>query len=57
MCLILPLRQDRLQYGYILLVQVLPWLHERLAELDIDDCEDMRKQVGLLNFKAFRPVH
>ncbi|KAG2120361.1 hypothetical protein BD769DRAFT_1671794 [Suillus cothurnatus] len=37
--------QDRLQYGYILLAQVLPWLHERLAELDIDDCEDMRKKL------------
>ncbi|KAG1884292.1 hypothetical protein F4604DRAFT_1919418 [Suillus subluteus] len=37
--------QDRLQYGYILLAQVLPWLHERLAELDINDCEDMKKKL------------
>ncbi|KAG2085142.1 hypothetical protein BD769DRAFT_1681782 [Suillus cothurnatus] len=37
--------QDRLQYGYILFAQVLPWLHERLAELDINDCKDMRKKL------------
>ncbi|KAG2128908.1 uncharacterized protein EDB93DRAFT_1256491 [Suillus bovinus] len=37
--------QDRLQYGYILLTQVLPWLHEKLAELDVDDCEDMKKKL------------
>ncbi|KAG1865087.1 hypothetical protein C8R48DRAFT_772790 [Suillus tomentosus] len=36
--------QDHLQYGYILLAQVLPWLHEKLAELDIDDCEKMKKR-------------
>ncbi|KAG1791062.1 uncharacterized protein HD556DRAFT_1445582 [Suillus plorans] len=38
--------QDRLQRGYILLAQVLPWLHEKFAELDIDDCKDMKKKAN-----------
>ncbi|KAG1784686.1 uncharacterized protein HD556DRAFT_1250963 [Suillus plorans] len=37
--------QDRLQHGYIALSQILPWLHEKLAELDIDDTEDMLKKL------------
>ncbi|KAG1721380.1 hypothetical protein EDB19DRAFT_1646530 [Suillus lakei] len=37
--------QERLQRGYIALVQVLPWLHDRFAELDIDDCEEMLKKL------------
>jgi hypothetical protein len=49
MSLILSFRQDRLQRGYISLAQVLPWMHIKLAELDIDDCEDMRKKVRTLN--------
>ncbi|KAG1723550.1 hypothetical protein EDB19DRAFT_1916016 [Suillus lakei] len=37
--------QDRLQRGYIALAQALPWVHGKLAELDVDDCEDMRKKL------------
>ncbi|KAG1721680.1 hypothetical protein EDD22DRAFT_790626 [Suillus occidentalis] len=37
--------QDRLQRGYIALVQVLPWLHDKFAQLDIDDCEEMLKKL------------
>ncbi|KAG2121538.1 hypothetical protein BD769DRAFT_1671405 [Suillus cothurnatus] len=37
--------QDFLQRGYIILSQVLPWLHERLAQLDMDDSQDMLKQL------------
>ncbi|KAG1811124.1 uncharacterized protein BJ212DRAFT_1483796 [Suillus subaureus] len=37
--------QDRLQRGYITLAQVVPWLHPKLSELDIDDCEDMLKKL------------
>ncbi|KAG1728231.1 hypothetical protein EDB19DRAFT_1642556 [Suillus lakei] len=37
--------QEHLQRGYIALVQVLPWLHDRFAELDIDDCEEMLKKL------------
>jgi hypothetical protein len=44
-------RQDRLQRGYIILSQVLPWLHERLAQLDVDDSQDMLKQVQALKKK------
>lgn len=55
--LTLPFRQDRLQRGYILLAQVLPWLHEKFAELDIDDCEDMKKKASDFNYEAFRAVH
>ncbi|KAG1786249.1 uncharacterized protein HD556DRAFT_1248501 [Suillus plorans] len=38
-------RQDRLQRGYIVLAQVLPWLHAKLGQLDIDECQDMLKQL------------
>ncbi|KAG2047801.1 hypothetical protein BDR06DRAFT_1029304 [Suillus hirtellus] len=38
-------RQDHLQRGYITLAQVAPWLHEQLAELDIDDAEEMLKKL------------
>ncbi|KAG1830387.1 hypothetical protein EV424DRAFT_1535090 [Suillus variegatus] len=37
--------QDRLQRGYIVLAQVLPWLHAKLGQLDIDKCQDMLKQL------------
>ncbi|KAG2097257.1 uncharacterized protein F5147DRAFT_778060 [Suillus discolor] len=37
--------QDRLQCGYIVLAQVLPWLHAKLGQLDIDECQDMLKQL------------
>ncbi|KAG2151733.1 hypothetical protein BD769DRAFT_1343294 [Suillus cothurnatus] len=37
--------QDHLQRGYITLAQVVPWLHPKLSELDIDDCEDMLKKL------------
>ncbi|KAG1759338.1 hypothetical protein EDD22DRAFT_906415 [Suillus occidentalis] len=37
--------QNRLQCGYLALAQSLPWLHSKLAELDIDDCEDMLKKL------------
>ncbi|KAG2118359.1 hypothetical protein BD769DRAFT_1362399, partial [Suillus cothurnatus] len=37
--------QDRLQRGYLALAQSLPWLHSKLAELDIDDSEDMLKKI------------
>ncbi|KAG1725589.1 uncharacterized protein EDB91DRAFT_1254732 [Suillus paluster] len=38
--------QDHLQHGYITLVQVVPWLHHKLSELNIDDSEDMLKNVN-----------
>ncbi|KAG1900167.1 uncharacterized protein F5891DRAFT_1034487 [Suillus fuscotomentosus] len=37
--------QDHLQCGYIVLTQVLPWLHAKLGQLDIDECQDMMKQL------------
>ncbi|KAG2080188.1 hypothetical protein BD769DRAFT_1685226 [Suillus cothurnatus] len=37
--------QDRLQHGYITLAQTLPWLHGKLSNLDIDECEDMIKKL------------
>ncbi|KAG2743787.1 hypothetical protein P692DRAFT_201722837 [Suillus brevipes Sb2] len=36
--------QDRLQRGYIELARVLPWLHEKLGELDHEDSEDMLRK-------------
>ncbi|KAG1799609.1 hypothetical protein EV424DRAFT_1545938 [Suillus variegatus] len=36
---------NRLQRGYIIVAQVLPWLHERLGQLEVDDCQDMLKQL------------
>ncbi|KAG1853508.1 hypothetical protein F4604DRAFT_1686312 [Suillus subluteus] len=45
--------QDRLQRGYITFTQVLPWVHRKISELDVDDCEDMQKKVHTLNSKAF----
>jgi hypothetical protein len=50
-------RQDRLQRGYIILSQVLPWLHERLAQLDVDDSQDMLKQVQALKKKKICSVY
>lgn len=38
-------RQDRLQRGYIELVKVLPWFHDRLASLDLEESEDMLRKV------------
>jgi hypothetical protein len=32
------------------MAQCLPWIHEKLAELDPDDTEDMLKKVRVLNF-------
>ncbi|KAG2136846.1 hypothetical protein BD769DRAFT_1385206 [Suillus cothurnatus] len=37
--------QDRLQRGYIALAEALPWLHDKLTHLDIDDAEDMLKKL------------
>ncbi|KAG1863506.1 hypothetical protein C8R48DRAFT_833896 [Suillus tomentosus] len=37
--------QNRLQRGYVALTQVLPWIHEKLAQLDSDDAEDMLKKI------------
>ncbi|KAG1831840.1 hypothetical protein EV424DRAFT_1313903 [Suillus variegatus] len=37
--------QDRLQRGYIILAQVLPWIHGKLSELDTDDSQDMLKKL------------
>ncbi|KAG1814927.1 hypothetical protein EV424DRAFT_1348657 [Suillus variegatus] len=37
--------QDCLQRGYLALAQSLPWLHSKLAELDIEDTEDMMKKI------------
>ncbi|KAG2738803.1 hypothetical protein P692DRAFT_20758098, partial [Suillus brevipes Sb2] len=37
--------QNRLQRGYIAMAQCLPWIHEKLAELDPDDAEDMLKKM------------
>ncbi|KAG1726781.1 hypothetical protein EDD22DRAFT_1017901 [Suillus occidentalis] len=39
------LEQDRMQRGYIELSQSLPWFHIKLADLDIDDSEDMLKEL------------
>jgi hypothetical protein len=47
------IRQDRLQRGYIALTQALPWLHDKLTQLDIDDAEDMLKKVRAINSKSF----
>ncbi|KAG2147496.1 hypothetical protein DEU56DRAFT_730588 [Suillus clintonianus] len=37
--------QNRLQRGYIILAQVVPWLHQKLSELDVDDSEEMLKKL------------
>ncbi|KAG1764183.1 hypothetical protein EV702DRAFT_982206 [Suillus placidus] len=37
--------QDRLQRGYIALTQVMPWLHHKLSEFDIDDSEEMLRKL------------
>ncbi|KIK32505.1 hypothetical protein CY34DRAFT_19004 [Suillus luteus UH-Slu-Lm8-n1] len=39
------LTQDRLQRGYIALTQALPWAHDKLTQLDIEDAEDMLKKL------------
>jgi hypothetical protein len=49
MCLILRLRQNRLQSGYVAFAQALPWVHAKLGTLDVDDCEDMLKKVSAFN--------
>jgi hypothetical protein len=56
-CLILLFSQDRLQRGYIELSQSLPWFHLKLAELDIDDSEDMLKEVCALNHFTLHTHH
>jgi hypothetical protein len=48
-CLILLYSQNRLQRGYIAMAQSLPWIHEKLAKLDVDDADDMLKKVRVLN--------
>jgi hypothetical protein len=50
-------RQDRLQRGYIALTQALPWAHDKLTQLDIEDAEDMLKKVRDINSKAFRAIY
>ncbi|KIK46063.1 hypothetical protein CY34DRAFT_76759 [Suillus luteus UH-Slu-Lm8-n1] len=40
--------QDRLQRGYVELTRVLPWLHERLGDLDQGDSEDMLRKASNL---------
>ncbi|KAG2103166.1 hypothetical protein BD769DRAFT_1323713, partial [Suillus cothurnatus] len=42
-----------LQRGYIALMQALPWLHDKLTHLDINDAEDMLKKVSVISSKAF----
>ncbi|KAG1875631.1 hypothetical protein DFJ58DRAFT_721451 [Suillus subalutaceus] len=37
--------QDRLQCGYLAFMQTLPWLHPKLACLDVNDCEDMLRKL------------
>ncbi|KAG2092539.1 hypothetical protein BD769DRAFT_1679023 [Suillus cothurnatus] len=37
--------QDRLQRGYIVLAQVLPWLYAKLGQLDVDESQDMLRQL------------
>ncbi|KAG2739661.1 hypothetical protein P692DRAFT_201729316, partial [Suillus brevipes Sb2] len=39
--------QDRFQRGYLALTTTLPWLHPKLASLDVEDCEDMLRKVSL----------
>ncbi|KAG1771345.1 hypothetical protein EV702DRAFT_1270886 [Suillus placidus] len=38
-------RQDRLQRGYLALAQTLPWVHSKLTNLDVEDCEDMLRKL------------
>jgi hypothetical protein len=49
--------QDHLQQGYIALVQALPWLHDKLTHLDINDAEDMLKKVSIISSKAFCAIY
>ncbi|KAG1756932.1 hypothetical protein EDD22DRAFT_850367 [Suillus occidentalis] len=37
--------QNRLQRGYIAMVQSLLWIHEKLAKLDVNDTDDMLKKM------------
>ncbi|KAG2739908.1 hypothetical protein P692DRAFT_20754425 [Suillus brevipes Sb2] len=37
--------QDRLQRGYIELAKSLPWIHEKLASLDLEESEEMLKKL------------
>ncbi|KAG1876122.1 hypothetical protein C8R48DRAFT_591784, partial [Suillus tomentosus] len=39
------LEQNRLQRGYIELAKILPWLHEKLANLDSEESEDMLRKL------------
>lgn len=45
--LILWYRQDRAQRGYVECSRVLPWLHERLGDLEHEDMEDMLKKASI----------
>jgi len=49
--------QDCLQRGYIALAQALPWLHDKLTHLDINDVEDMLKKVSVISSKAFCAIY
>lgn len=40
-------RQNRLQRGYVELVKILPWIHDKLASLDSEELEDMLRKVFL----------
>ncbi|KAG1811110.1 uncharacterized protein BJ212DRAFT_1483785 [Suillus subaureus] len=37
--------QDRLQHGYVELMKVLLWFHEKLASIDHEESEDMLKKL------------
>ncbi|KAG1846724.1 hypothetical protein C8R48DRAFT_616215 [Suillus tomentosus] len=39
------LEQDRMQSGYIELARTLPWLHEKLGQLEHEECENMLKKL------------
>lgn len=38
--------QDRLQFGYILLNNVLPWFHSKASDMEYDDYMHMLKKVS-----------
>ncbi|KAG1902951.1 uncharacterized protein F5891DRAFT_1186092 [Suillus fuscotomentosus] len=39
------LEQDHMQSGYIELARTLPWLHEKLRQLEHEECENMLKKL------------
>ncbi|KAG1729067.1 uncharacterized protein EDB91DRAFT_1085849 [Suillus paluster] len=38
-------RQDRFQCGYVELIKVLPWFHDKLASLDLKESEEMLRKL------------